>query len=216
MAEVKKPRVVNRIVGLTKLGKELKKIRVDFEISRAQMAKELDISDKELGLIEIGKSSVTEAFLFRVADKYFDDDGDISAFHERLQLASVHSTASIVFNLTDLPEHLKLKVFNLKTVVDDTLNLQAKEKEEAAALEKERLAKGRQAKRVGKKVKGTESSENSFGGNSCGEVYLGDVQKCALPIQEDKPEVNDVELDKIEAILNDVELDEMEAILAAA
>ena len=185
MTEVKKPRAVNRVVGLTKLGKELKKIRVDFEISRAQMAKELDITDKELGLIEIGKSLVTDAFLFRVADKYaIGADGanrePVQKLQTILEDANIESIASITFDLTQLPSQLKEVVFKLKRRVDNELAIITKANEEAAAIEKERLAQERQAKRAGKKKLGDV--------NLCSEVILSDSKECVLPPPEEPEE----------------------------
>lgn len=65
-------------MAVTKLGKELRKIRIDHEINRKQMAYKIGITDKLLSEIESGKTDMPIAVMNEVSDVYLDLNRSVS------------------------------------------------------------------------------------------------------------------------------------------
>lgn len=142
-------------MALTPLSKELKKIRIDWEISRAKMAKDLKISDKSLALIEAGKSEVTDSFIQSLVKIYANinsltDECDIDIAEEellhRLEVALILSVESITFDMGKLNYRQKSDVLWLrkKFYLEEVVRLEDIEntkKEEREAKIAERIAK---------------------------------------------------------------------------
>lgn len=81
--------------------KELKKLRVDLEITQSQMAKSLLVSPAYLSAVERGKQKVTDRLLeniYTVYDVILDD------------LAIIHNG---VLDISDKPDYQQLTMFNM-------------------------------------------------------------------------------------------------------
>ena len=106
-------------MATTKLSKELKKLRIDHEITRAQMAIALKVSPKFLELVENGNQDVDDTFLSSVAKAYCGDgDYDEGALFNRLQYAHADSITTLTFDLTSLSLEDKYDVVALKRRID--------------------------------------------------------------------------------------------------
>jgi len=127
--------MTNRITkGATPLGKELRKIRVDLEITRAKMAKDLGVSDQRLASIETG-SDVDLGFVDQVVAKY-----NVGlAIENSLKNAYRDSISSVTFDFSGLNAEQRAKVIALQSEID-------RENAEAIAAEREEKAKARKAK----------------------------------------------------------------------
>ena len=132
----------------TKLGKEFRKLRIDHDLTRLDMAKTLKISDKELNLIELGKSQATDSFLKLIAETYADNEGHQAFILNALRDAHVESVHSVTFDMGSLTFDQRGLVLELKASIEkenelaiEEAALEAKERKEIKALERaERLA----------------------------------------------------------------------------
>lgn len=139
---------------ITQLEKEFKKIRIDQEINRAQMAKALKLSDRELTLIESGKVEASDKLLITVAEKFSDSPEDASKILYRLRRAFAQSVPSITFNLSELTEEQKDRVLTLRKEIGEENEAEnAKREEERRKLREERAAARQAAKSVLRKDK---------------------------------------------------------------
>lgn len=134
--------------NFTKLGKELRKLRIDFDLSRAAMAKVLKVSDRDMNLIELGKSEVTDEFLGLVAETYAGKgDHDVAALWARLKIAHADSIKSVTFDMAELTLEQRHSVIALKNVIDGENTERIAAAAEAAAIEAKRIKDERAAKR---------------------------------------------------------------------
>lgn len=85
----------------TRIAKELKKIRVDHELSRKEMAAQLDLTEKQVSDIELGKTELSIALLNKITDKYFS--GSDKA-RERIRQAAISSIPFVTFDLSNLDD----------------------------------------------------------------------------------------------------------------
>lgn len=101
---------------LSSLAKELRKIRIDHDLTRPEMAKDLKISDRDLANIESGKTEVGLEFLGTVADKYAVK-GAVSDLLETLTTAFINSVANVNFNMSELNPDQRAKVIFLRNEI---------------------------------------------------------------------------------------------------
>ncbi len=134
----------------TQLSKELAKIRIDYEITRAQMAKDLKISDKELASIEAGKSEITYSFLKTVADRYSEADEVGETLLESLQIAFMKSATAITFKLSELDEYQRMRVLELQSQIEAENAIANAQAEEERRRQKQQRAEERLAKKAAK------------------------------------------------------------------
>lgn len=123
-----------------KLCKEFKKLRVDAEINRAQMAKAIGMTEKRLADIEIGRLEITRKEIAAIAEHFGADELVLTN-------AAVASTNSITFDLTGLTDIQRYRVFDLKANLDEE-NAAAIE---AAAIKAKELKEAKKAERQAKK-----------------------------------------------------------------
>lgn len=108
-------------MAITPLLKEFKKIRIDNDVSRSQMAEQLGISELELKNIEWGKSPATYGFLRMVAERYSSDEQRQLKLFESLNEAMVDSVTSVTFDMTGLNRYHRRKVLDLKDQIEREL-----------------------------------------------------------------------------------------------
>jgi len=164
----------------TALSKELCKIRIDHDINQATMAKELKVSHRELQVIELGKSPVTDGFLRAVAEKYADEDF-VCNLYASLKNAMIGSISSVTFDLSELNIEQRRKVIDLRDEIAVENELANKQREEAKAQEAERKKKERLEKKAAKvsTSAGAEIKPEDYPNHPDGEVE---------PIKETKAE----------------------------
>ncbi|MGZ8172993.1 helix-turn-helix domain-containing protein [Methylobacter sp.] len=140
-------------MATTPLAKELRIIRIKHDLSRAQMARDLGISDRVLALIEQGQSEVTDEFLTSVANRYADGDGtgttqgNYILLLGKLSVAHANSVKSITFDMTGLNQEQRLRIMHLKNTTDREQKIKLEEEKLAKKLEKENRAKERRNKK---------------------------------------------------------------------
>lgn len=98
-------------MATTKLGKELKKIRIDFDINRNQMAKEIGVSNNHLANVELGKEEINPEALQSICDTYIKDD---PALIVKLSKAARDSIEFVTFDMKALTEQQKELVFKVR------------------------------------------------------------------------------------------------------
>jgi len=136
----------------TKLGKELAKLRIDNELSRAKMAKELKMTDRELSLIEIGKSQVTDDFLMKVSAQYGSDKDVADSILDVLRDAHADSVKTITFDMTPLNATQRASVLQLKIDIDAENKVELENAEKLAKDAKRARARDRMKKLDEKKL----------------------------------------------------------------
>lgn len=111
----------------TPLHKEFAKLRIDHEISRAQMARELKITDSQLAKIESGKADVTDAFLQLVSDRFsLIGLGNNCDLIYQLREALTNSIERVEFNMVKLTELQRTRVMFLKRAIENEIAAMAK------------------------------------------------------------------------------------------
>ena len=127
------------------LAKELRKLRIDFDINRPQMAKELKITDRDLANIEAGRVEADHQFLSNVSLKYSKDRDASDGLLRTLKMAYVNSVSQVTFNLVQMDTTQRLRVLALQ----GTLAEENSAKNAAAEIEKK---KALEAKKAAKKT----------------------------------------------------------------
>lgn len=182
----------------TKLGKELRKLRVDFEISRATMANVLKISDRELSLIEIGKSQVTDDLLVSVSQVYLPEGLYENQVLSSLRAAHADSVKAITFDMTLLTCEQRAEVLELKRSVDAHSQLLS----EKAELEAKRLKEEKLAERKAKQARTKAMEEPQAVPEEKLEVRTKQTLREAVKRVEPESEVS---LDDLDALMADLE-----------
>jgi len=129
-------------MAITRLSKELKKIRIDAEITRAEMAKTLKIRDKVLEQIELGKIDADDGLIRIIVSTYFDEAIAADAY-ATLKCAQSDSVAVISFLMSELTQSQRQSIIILK----DAFEEQNREAKALAAAEVKKLKEDRAAKR---------------------------------------------------------------------
>lgn len=198
-------------VQSTPLSKELKKIRIDHDITRPYMAKELGISDRELANIEAGKMDVTDHFLSEIAVKYSADRDASDGVLQTLKLAYVNSISTVTFNLTGMSDQQRLRVISLRAALAEENAVALA----AAELDKKKEAERKKVERAGKKStaklnRPTQSPPVDTDEHMPFDTSVGDLKELSAPA----PTTRDAAVDDLDDLewLSDEELD----ILAAA
>ena len=133
-------------MAITKLSKELKKLRIDHEINRATMAKTLKISDKALEAIELGKAEADNALLLLIAENFGGNDSDVKDItYGVLKEAQIESLPLVMFVMANLTLRQRQAVVALKDTIEEenraTIEIAATEakklKELKAAIKKD-------------------------------------------------------------------------------
>lgn len=104
-------------MAISKLSKEFKKIRIDREINRAQMAKDLKISDKTLEAIELGRLEVTPVTLRIIGDTYTGTALESDALFKVLMAARADSVQLVKFDMTKLSDTQKARVILIRDAI---------------------------------------------------------------------------------------------------
>ena len=194
----------------TKLGKELRKLRVDHEISRAQMAKSLKITDRELSLIEIGKSQVTDDLLALTAKSFSNGEMGEVMLLSSLHRAHANSVKSVTFDMTLLSSEQRDRVLELKS----EFNVYLQVKNEQAELEAKKLKEEKFAER---KVKKALNSEAKISGST---IVAGTINVETLPEgAKAKVRTNQTLREAIKQVepepgLDDLSLDDLDHLMA--
>lgn len=138
-------------MSITALSKELKKIRIDAEVTRAQMAKALRVTDKMLEGIESGKLDLSDELVRMVVSVYYGVASEVeqNSIYLKLKLAQSASVSAVTFNMSNLTAEQRQQVIILKDLID----AQNKEIRDAAALEVKRIKEERAASRKAVEVK---------------------------------------------------------------
>jgi len=138
-------------MAVTKLGKEFKKLRIDHEINRKEMAKAIGVSEATLTNIEGGKEEVTSEIMNKVFAKYADPSNATLAM--QLSNAARDSIKQVVFDMSSLSADHKDMILEVRSkIACDIADKQRIAKEKAAAdkkakAEARRIAKGAAAEK---------------------------------------------------------------------
>jgi hypothetical protein len=132
---------------VSQLAKELRKLRIDFDINRPQMAKELKVTDKELENIELGRAEVSDAFLTAVSLKYSRDRDASNDVLSKLKSAYVDSISTITFDMSQMNPQQRLRVLALRATLAEENSIALAQAEEEKRKERERRAAERQSKK---------------------------------------------------------------------
>lgn len=81
--------------------KELKKLRIDLEITQKQMAADLSVSPAYLSAVECGKQKATEILLTRIYNVYDVNLGGLAVIHNG------------ILDISDKPNYQKLTILNM-------------------------------------------------------------------------------------------------------
>jgi len=128
---------------MLRISKELKKLRIDHEMSRARMAKMLNITDKNLADIERGRSQMswrTEQKLYKMFSKPTGENDNLDDGTSDLREAVMASAAVMTIDLTLASFTETVAFFELRNVMEERLKDVADKK---MAAKKEDLKKRR-------------------------------------------------------------------------
>ena len=126
-------------MAITKLNKELRKLRIDHDINRNEMAKALKITPQHLTMIESNKTEASDSLLIAIAEKYAEGDAK-AILLEILREALNESIVSVSFDMTKLSASQKAQVMVLRRNIEAE-NASANELAEAAARKARELKK---------------------------------------------------------------------------
>lgn len=180
------------------LAKELKKIRIDHDHTRAEMAAAIGIAEKTLANIELGKEQASDALLLKVVTTY----GGEPELVLTLRAANAESTTSVTFDMTQLDSNQKIKVMELKSVIDFANAEKQKAAQEEAEKIKAEKAQARKAAREAKKAQPVDAG----GDASIEEPTATPVETQVAPIEAagaySSEEINE---DDLESLLEGLE-----------
>jgi len=128
----------------TQVSKELRKIRIDQEINRKQMAKKIGLTERQLINIEAGKQVLNDDTINKIAEVFAN-----TMLVEPLQNAAMNSADKVIIHLDILTDHEKVQVFNF--IANLRSSIQRRDKEEAERKKAEREAR-KTAKENGKSI----------------------------------------------------------------
>ncbi len=109
---------------LTKIGKEFRKIRIDEEINRGEMAKALGMTSHRLQSIETGRDEIEPAELKLVCEIYADENPHLT---QQLSNAAARSIRSVTFQFDNLSRDQIVRVLELRAAIDDEMQAEVSE-----------------------------------------------------------------------------------------
>ena len=170
------------------LAKELRKIRIDHDINRTQMAKDLKLSTQVLENIELGKVEASDDFLRGVAIKYSRNRDASNGLLELLKVAYVESISTVTFDLATLDTQQRLRVLALRAALAEENAVAIA----AAEAEKKKERERRAAERAAKKQQQKEDEGVGF-------IASGDEVPLVESTDDAIDELSDEELDILAA-----------------
>jgi len=138
----------------SQLSKELRKLRIDHDLTRGRMADIIGVKEGELASIEQGTVSIkpeTSAVLIEVFAPEPDDNLDYEsteymaarALRRTLEEAVIISMAELVFDMTVMTYHEKTRVMSVAKEVAERIKDEAEEQKKAKAAAKAKRAEER-------------------------------------------------------------------------
>lgn len=129
----------------TRISKILRKVRIDAEVTRIQMAKDVGVGEKELIAIEAGKLSPDFALLERIGLHY--GENDFFRLTEELKDAAAEVASTIILDMSSFTKAERMTVLELKYNAELRITQDQMLEDQVKADEKEAKARARAEKK---------------------------------------------------------------------